>query len=217
VSAYGGVIAINRAVDIATAQRLAEQFIEVLLAPSYTDDAFALLSEKKNVRILELPQWPPQADELDTKTVLGGQLVQTRDRVQETREQMQVISARAPDEREWEDMLFAWRVCRYVRSNAIVLVRDGATVGIGAGQMSRVDAVRLAVEKARDAQPDLLAGAVMASDAFFPFPDGVEVGLEAGITAVIQPGGSVRDELVSAAVDAAGAAMVATGVRHFRH
>jgi len=217
LSAYGGVIAINRAVELDCAQRLAEQFIEVLLAPSYTDDAFALLSEKKNVRILELPDWPPQADDLDIKTVLGGQLVQTRDRVSETREQMQVISARAPDEREWQDMLFAWRVCRYVRSNAIVLARDGATVGIGAGQMSRVDAVRLAVEKARDAQPELLAGAVMASDAFFPFPDGVELGLEAGITAVIQPGGSVRDELVTAAVDAASAAMVATGVRHFRH
>jgi phosphoribosylaminoimidazolecarboxamide formyltransferase/IMP cyclohydrolase len=217
VSAYGGVIALNREVDAKAAQGLTAQFIEVLLAPGYTSDALALLTEKKNVRILELPDWPDPERELETKSVLGGQLVQTRDAVLETSEQMQVLSARAPGEREWQDMLFAWRVCRYVRSNAIVLARDGATVGIGAGQMSRVDAVRIAVEKARDAQPELLAGAVMASDAFFPFPDGVEVGLEAGITAVIQPGGSVRDDLVIAAVDAAGAAMVATGVRHFRH
>ena len=137
---------------------------------------------------------------------------------------MQVMSARAPSEREWQAMVFAWRVCKHVRSNAIVIaVVDqtsgtlGATIGIGAGQMSRVDAVRIAVEKARAFQPELLSGAALASDAFFPFPDGPQLALDAGVSAIIQPGGSVRDELTVEAVDAAGAAMVATGVRHFRH
>jgi phosphoribosylaminoimidazolecarboxamide formyltransferase/IMP cyclohydrolase len=216
-SAYGGVIAVNRPIDEAFATALSQQFIEVLLAPSYEPAALAVLQEKKNVRLLELAPWPPRSTEVESKAVIGGQLVQTRDEVSETREQMRVISARQPDEREWSDMLFAWRVCRHVRSNAIVLARDRATVGIGAGQMSRVDAVRIAVEKAQAAQPDQLAGAAMASDAFFPFPDGVQEGLKAGVSAVIQPGGSVRDEVVVEAVDAAGAAMVATDRRHFRH
>jgi phosphoribosylaminoimidazolecarboxamide formyltransferase/IMP cyclohydrolase len=130
---------------------------------------------------------------------------------------MRVLTAAAPSEEQWEDMLFAWRVCRHVRSNAIVIARGGATIGIGAGQMSRVDAVRIAIEKARAEQPELLQGAVLASDAFFPFPDGPELALQAGVTAIVQPGGSVRDEEVVAAVDAAAATMVATGVRHFRH
>jgi phosphoribosylaminoimidazolecarboxamide formyltransferase/IMP cyclohydrolase len=149
--------------------------------------------------------------------VIGGLLVQDRDVVTETRQDMKVVGGRAPDEREWTDMLFAWRVCRHVRSNAIVLARDGATIGIGAGQMSRVDSVRIAVEKARAAQPDLLAGAVLASDAFFPFADGPELAIEAGITTVIQPGGSMRDDEVFAAADQAGVAMIVTGRRHFRH
>jgi phosphoribosylaminoimidazolecarboxamide formyltransferase/IMP cyclohydrolase len=137
--------------------------------------------------------------------------------VTETREQMTVMSARQPTEQEWQDMLFAWTVCRHVRSNAIVLARNGATVGIGAGQMSRVDAVRIAIEKASASQPQLLAGAALASDAFFPFADGPELALAAGVRALIQPGGSVRDSEVLAAVDAAQATMVATGTRHFRH
>ncbi len=216
-SAYGGVIALNRPVGEASARELAKQFIEVLLAPAFDEAALAVLRERKNVRLLELRDWPPPSREVESKSVIGGQLVQSRDEVSETREQMQVLSARAPSEQEWQDMLFAWRVCRYVRSNAIVLASGGATVGIGAGQMSRVDAVRIAAEKAQQAQPHLLAGSVMASDAFFPFPDGVEAGLRAGVCAVIQPGGSVRDAEVIAAVDAAGATMVATGRRHFRH
>ena len=216
-SAYGGVIAVNRRVDAAAAEQLSKQFIEVLLAPGYEPEALALLQEKKNVRLLELAHWPAPASELEGKPVLGGRLVQSRDVVDETREQMQVTSSRAPSEQEWEDMLFAWVVCRHVRSNAIVLARDGATIGIGAGQMSRVDAVRIAVEKAQQAQPELLAGSSLASDAYFPFPDGPELAMRAGITALIQPGGSVRDEVVREAVDAAGAAMVATGRRHFRH
>ena len=217
MSAYGGVIALNRRVDVECAQALAGQFIEVLLAPGFDQAALAVLTEKKNVRLLELPAWPAPSHEVEGKPVIGGQLVQTRDVVDETREQMQVLSAAVPAEEQWEDMLFAWRVCRHVRSNAIVIARGGATIGIGAGQMSRVDAVRIAIEKAHDAQPELLQGAALASDAFFPFPDGPELALQAGVTSIIQPGGSVRDEAVVAAADAAGATMVGTGVRHFRH
>jgi phosphoribosylaminoimidazolecarboxamide formyltransferase/IMP cyclohydrolase len=217
VSAYGGVIAVNRQVDRAWAERLAEQFIEVLLAPGYDGDALEVLQAKKNVRLLALPDWPEPLREVEAKAVIGGELAQTHDVVSETREQMGVLSARQPSEAEWADMLFAWRVCRHVRSNAIVIALGGATIGIGAGQMSRVDAVRIAIEKARDAQPELLAGAALASDAFFPFPDGPQLALDAGVSAIIQPGGSVRDEDVVAVVDAAGAAMVATGRRHFRH
>jgi phosphoribosylaminoimidazolecarboxamide formyltransferase / IMP cyclohydrolase len=221
-SAYGGVIAVNRPIDGAFAEELGKQFIEVLLAPGYDAAALEALQVKKNVRLLELHDWPPPLREPEAKPVIGGQLVQTHDAVSETREQMRVTSARQPSEAEWQAMLFAWTVCRHVRSNAIVIAAgDGtsasATIGIGAGQMSRVDAVRIAVEKARAFQPDLLAGAVLASDAFFPFADGPQLALEAGVSAVIQPGGSVRDDEVTAAVDAAGAAMVATGVRHFRH
>jgi phosphoribosylaminoimidazolecarboxamide formyltransferase/IMP cyclohydrolase len=246
LSAYGGVIALDRRVDRACAQRLAEQFVEVLLAPGFDEGALELLREKKNVRLLELARWPPPtepgdtrsteagrhspsaripgsasipepASEVEGKPVLGGELVQTHDVVSETRKQMRVPSANAPTEEQWQDLLFAWRVCRHVRSNAIVIAAGGATIGIGAGQMSRVDAVRIAIEKARAAQPQLLRGAVLASDAFFPFADGPELAIEAGIGAIIQPGGSVRDEEVIAAVDRAGVAMVATGVRHFRH
>ena len=217
LSAYGGVIALNRRVDRACAEQLAGQFIEVLLAPGYDRDALELLTVKKNVRLLELPEWPAPVREMEAKPVIGGLLVQDRDVVSETREQMRVLSARQPGESEWQDMLFAWKVCRHVRSNAIVIALGGATIGIGAGQMSRVDAVRLAIEKAAAAQPDRLIGAALASDAFFPFADGPQLALDAGITAIVQPGGSVRDEEVVAAVDAAGVAMVATDRRHFRH
>jgi phosphoribosylaminoimidazolecarboxamide formyltransferase / IMP cyclohydrolase len=216
-SAFGGVIAVNRAVDGDFARALSGQFIEVLLAPGFDADALAVLSEKKNVRLLELAQPPPPSREVESKPVLGGQLVQTRDVVEEGREQMRPMAAAAPSEQQWQDMVFAWKVCRHVRSNAIVIARDGATIGIGAGQMSRVDAVRIAVEKASATQPDLLAGSVLASDAYFPFAAGPTLALDAGVTAIVQPGGSVRDGEVIAAADAAGMAMVATGIRHFRH
>jgi phosphoribosylaminoimidazolecarboxamide formyltransferase/IMP cyclohydrolase len=220
-SAYGGVIAVNRPVDLAFAEELGKQFIEVLLAPGYDAAALEALQVKKNVRLLELGDWPEPLREVESKPVIGGQLVQTHDVVAETREQMSAMTARQPTEDEWRDLLFAWTVCRHVRSNAIVLAAGGATIGIGAGQMSRVDAVRIAVQKAekfqggRESNP--LAGSSLASDAYFPFPDGPQIALDAGITAIIQPGGSVRDAEVVTAVDAAGAAMVATGVRHFRH
>jgi phosphoribosylaminoimidazolecarboxamide formyltransferase/IMP cyclohydrolase len=216
-SAYGGVIAVNRPVDLAFAEELCKQFIEVLLAPGYDAAALQALQVKKNVRLLELSDWPAPSREDESKPVIGGQLVQTHDVVSETREQMSAIGARQPSESEWRDMLFAWIVCRHVRSNAIVIAAGGATIGIGAGQMSRVDAVRIAIEKAQAFRPEQLAGSALASDAYFPFADGPQLALDAGVTAIIQPTGSVRDEEVIAAVDTAGAAMVATGVRHFRH
>jgi phosphoribosylaminoimidazolecarboxamide formyltransferase/IMP cyclohydrolase len=230
-SAYGGVIALNRRVDRACAEALSGQFIEVLLAPGFDAGALEVLQAKKNVRLLELGPIahassdgpatehasPPSNPALEAKPVIGGLLVQDRDAVTETRAQMRVVSTRAPSEEQWEDMLFAWRVCRHVRSNAIVIAAGQATIGIGAGQMSRVDAVRIAVEKAREFQPERLSGAVLASDAYFPFPDGPQLAIDAGVAAIIQPAGSVRDELVVAATDEAGVAMVATDVRHFRH
>ncbi|HEX4435866.1 MAG TPA: bifunctional phosphoribosylaminoimidazolecarboxamide formyltransferase/IMP cyclohydrolase [Solirubrobacteraceae bacterium] len=216
-SAYGGVIAMNRRVDAACAEQLSQQFIEVLLAPGFEPDALDVLQGKKNVRLLELAHWPAPTSEPEGKPVLGGRLVQSGDTVDETREQMRTISSREPTEQEWRDMLFAWIVCRHVRSNAIVLARDGATIGIGAGQMSRVDAVRIATEKAKAFRPELLAGAALASDAYFPFADGPELAIGAGVSAIIQPAGSVRDQDVIDAIDAAGAAMVATDRRHFRH
>lgn len=221
ISAFGGVIAINRPVDRTCAEAIAGQFVEVLLAPRFDEDALAVLTEKKNVRLLELRDWPEPAGGLEAKGVIGGVLVQDRDEVAETAEQMSVMSTRQPSEQEWQDMRFAWQVCRHVRSNAIVIAREGATIGIGAGQMSRVDAVRIAIEKAQAAQGedglDLLNSSALASDAYFPFADGPRLAIDAGVSAIMQPGGSVRDGEVVAAADAAGIAMVATGVRHFRH
>jgi phosphoribosylaminoimidazolecarboxamide formyltransferase / IMP cyclohydrolase len=216
-SAYGGVIALNRRVDLAAAEALSKQFIEVLLAPGFDPDALEVLSEKKNVRLLELPDWPARGEGMEAKPVLGGVLSQSRDLVSETRKQMRTISKAEPSDAQWDDLLFAWKVCRHVRSNAIVIARAGATIGIGAGQMSRVDAVNIALEKARSTQPQLLTGSALASDAFFPFADGPQLAIDAGVTALIQPGGSVRDEEVVATADTAAVAMVATGVRHFRH
>jgi phosphoribosylaminoimidazolecarboxamide formyltransferase/IMP cyclohydrolase len=214
LSAYGGVIALNHRVDRACAEALVGQFVEVLFAPGYDDDALEVLSAKPNIRLLDNRE--PRAwrtSELQLRQVVGGMLVQDRDAALDEREDMQVASQRQPMEAEWDELLFAWTVCKHVRSNAIVISRDRATLGIGAGQMSRVDSVRLALEKA---QSDV-AGSVMASDAYFPFPDGPQMALDAGVSAVIQPGGSVRDPQVVEAIDAAGAAMVFTSRRHFRH
>ena len=214
VSAFGGVIATNRPIDGEFAEALSKQFIEVLVAPGYDDAALEVLTQKQNVRLLENGERRRVGPEFEVKQVMGGMLVQDRDHLIVQRPSMQVATKRAPSEREWADLLFAWRVCRYVRSNAIVLAREGATVGIGAGQMSRVDSVRLAVEKAR---VETLEGAVLASDAFFPFSDGPQIAIDAGITAIIQPGGSVRDPETIDAADASDVAMVMTGERHFRH
>jgi phosphoribosylaminoimidazolecarboxamide formyltransferase/IMP cyclohydrolase len=214
MSAFGGVICLNRPVDLETAEALSQQFIEVLFAPGYSEDALELLSRKENLRILEdNERRKPDISERDVKTVEGGLLVQDRDLGLEERAEMEVVTARKPTERQWGEMLFAWKVCKHVRSNAIVLAKDLATLGIGAGQMSRVDSVRLAIEKS---QADL-TGSALASDAFFPFADGPELAIEAGVEAIIQPGGSVRDHEVVEAADKAGIVMVFTRRRHFRH
>jgi phosphoribosylaminoimidazolecarboxamide formyltransferase / IMP cyclohydrolase len=222
LSAFGGVIALNRSVDRALAERLHERFVEVLIAPAYDQDALPVLKQKEAVRLLETTEqrgYEPR--ERDVKRVRGGLLVQDPDRLDERRESMQVVTQASPDGKQWEDLWFAWKVCRHVRSNAIVIAKDGATLGIGAGQMSRVDSVRIAIEKAHlargEAADGLLAGSVAASDAFFPFPDGAQLAIDAGVTALVQPGGSVRDSEVIAACDEAGTAMVFTGRRHFRH
>ena len=213
-AAFGGIVAVNRPVAIALAERLAEHFVELVFAPGYDDEALGLLRQKQNLRVLETRERRRvNPGERDLRRVMGGILVQDYDYESEDREMMAVVSQRTPSEREWGDLSFAWRVAKHVKSNAIVLARDLQTVGIGAGQMSRVDAVRLAVEKA--AVP--LDGASLASDAFFPFADGPEVAFAAGVTSVIQPGGARRDAEVVGAADAAGAAMVLTGRRHFSH
>jgi phosphoribosylaminoimidazolecarboxamide formyltransferase / IMP cyclohydrolase len=215
-SAYGGVVVLNRDVDGALGEKLAAQFVEVLFAPGYDDDALAALTRKQGTRILiDRERRRVEADFRAFKRVLGGLLVQDPDTEIEDREGWEVACG-APDERQWGDLVFAWRVCKHVSSNAIVLVRDLATIGIGAGQMSRVDAVRIAVEKAQ-AHGHEVAGSALASDAFFPFADGPRVALDAGTTSIVQPGGSKRDDDVIEAVQLAGATMVFTGRRHFRH
>jgi len=222
VSAYGAVIVVNRPVDVALAEALHENFVEVLLAPDYEDAALEVLQQKEAIRIL-CDEERRQADptERDVKRVRGGLLVQDRDGDPEPRQIMETVTKTEPSDEQWDDLLFAWTVVRHVRSNAIVIAKGGATLGIGAGQMSRVDSVRLAVEKCRDARGEeagaLLAGAAIASDAFFPFADGPQAAIDAGAATVIQPGGSKRDGEVIEACDAAGIPMVFTKHRHFRH
>lgn len=217
LSAFGGVIAVNRTVDKQFAEALLKQFCEVIFAPQFTPEAVELLSSKPNMRILEDGERRKvNIAERDYKRVMGGLLVQDRDMGLEDRTEMEVVTTRKPTEAEWGEMLFAWKVCKHVRSNAIVLSNDLAAVGIGAGQMSRVDSVRLAIEKAGIAGSPLM-GAAMASDAFFPFSDGPQLGIDAGVTAIIQPGGSKRDPEVVEAADAAGISMVFTHRRHFKH
>ena len=217
-SAFGGVLAFNRPVDGGLADALVQQFAEVLFAPGYDDAGLATLSGRPNLRILcDDERQPLHLAEPDLKQVAGGLLVQDRDLDTQERSEMTVATRREPTDAEWSELLFAWRVCKHVRSNAIVLASGEASVGIGAGQMSRVDSVRIALEKAREAQPDALHGAVLASDAYFPFPDGPQAAIDAGVTAIVQPGGSVRDDLTIEACDAAGVAMVFTSRRHFKH
>jgi phosphoribosylaminoimidazolecarboxamide formyltransferase / IMP cyclohydrolase len=214
VSAFGGIIALNRRVDAALAEALSQQFIEVLVAPGYDEDALEILTRKPNVRILDdRERRRPVGVPIDMRQVDGGLLVQDRDVEVDAREAMEVATATQPDEGQWEDLLFAWRVAKHVKSNAVVIARDLSTVGIGAGQMSRVDSVELAVRKAQSP----LEGSVLASDAFFPFADGPQAAIDAGVRAIIQPGGSMRDAEVVAAADAAGTPMVFTRRRHFRH
>ncbi|HSN21892.1 MAG TPA: bifunctional phosphoribosylaminoimidazolecarboxamide formyltransferase/IMP cyclohydrolase, partial [Usitatibacter sp.] len=212
-SAFGGIIAFNRPVDGPTAEAVGRQFVEVVIAPSYDAAARKLFAAKKNVRLLEIGV-EKGANRLELKRVGGGLLAQTPDEFDVA--EMRVVTKRPPSEAERNDLLFAFRVARFVKSNAIVFCKDGRTLGVGAGQMSRVDSTRIAAIKAKNAGLRL-RGSVAASDAFFPFRDGLDVVAQAGASAVIQPGGSVRDDEVIAAADEQGLAMVFTGMRHFRH
>ena len=215
-SAYGGVVVLNREVDGQLGEKLAEQFVEVLLAPGFTGEALEALRRKQNTRVLvDRERRVDEPGERHFKRVIGGMLVQDADSDIDDREAWTVACGK-PEELQWGDLVFAWRVCKHVSSNAIVLAKNLATVGIGAGQMSRVDAVRIAVEKAAAHGHDV-HGAALASDAFFPFPDGPRIALDAGVTSMVQPGGSRRDQDVIDAVEKAGAVMVFTGRRHFRH
>jgi phosphoribosylaminoimidazolecarboxamide formyltransferase / IMP cyclohydrolase len=211
LSAFGGIVAVNGELEEPTARAIGEIFTEVVVAPSYSDGAREVLGEKKNLRLVRAHVGPDTM--LDVRLLPGGALAQDHDLVTERRDDMKVVTSREPTQDEWRDLLFAWQVVARVKSNAIVLAKDGATVGIGAGQMSRVEPVEIAARKAGERSK----GAVMASEAFFPFRDGVDAAAAAGITAIIQPGGSVRDDEILAAAEEHGMAMVLTGRRHFRH
>ena len=224
VSAFGGIVALNRKLDAAAAAEIVKIFTEVIIAPDADDEAIALIGAKKNLRLLLTGGLPdPRSAGLTLRTVAGGLLVQGRDNAVVDDMELKVVTRRAPSAQELADLTFAFRICKHVKSNAIVYAKQGATVGIGAGQMSRVDSSRIAAWKAAEAakaaglSESLAKGAVVASDAFFPFADGLLAAAEAGATAVIQPGGSMRDEEVIRAADEAGLAMVLTGHRHFRH
>jgi phosphoribosylaminoimidazolecarboxamide formyltransferase/IMP cyclohydrolase len=224
VSAFGGIVAVNRTLDGPAAEKIAAIFSEVIVAPDADEDARRILAKKKNLRVLLTGALPdPAATGLTLKTLAGGFLAQSRDAGRIDRAALKLVTERAPTERELEDLLFAFKVCKHVKSNAIIYARDLATVGIGAGQMSRVDSARIAAWKGAEAAKaaggatPLTQGSVVASDAFFPFADGLLATIEAGATAVIQPGGSIRDDEVIKAANDAGVAMVFTGMRHFRH
>ena len=216
-SAFGGIIAFNRELDADTASAIVErQFVEVIIAPAVSGDAQSIIGQKENVRLLQTGAWSAPVPTRDFKRVNGGLLVQDRDDGMIDRDNLNTVTNRAPTEAEWADLLFAWKVAKFVKSNAIVYAANQRTIGVGAGQMSRVNSARIAAIKAEHAGLTV-EGAVMASDAFFPFRDGIENAAARGIAAVIQPGGSMRDEEVIAAADEAGMAMVFTGMRHFRH
>jgi len=215
-SAFGGIIAFNKELDVETAQAIVDkQFVEVIIAPKVAAGVSEVVAQKKNVRLLECGEWPAESSpRFDFKRVNGGLLVQEADLL--LNGELKVVTKRAPTEKEWQDLNFSWRVAKFVKSNAIVYCKDGMTIGVGAGQMSRVNSARIAAIKAEHAGLDV-KGAAMASDAFFPFRDGIDNAAAVGVTAVIQPGGSIRDKEVIAAADEAGIAMVFTGMRHFRH
>lgn len=216
-SAFGGIIAFNEELDAETARAIIDrQFVEVIIAPTVSDAAQEIISEKKNVRLLACGKWGGNAICLDYKRVTGGMLLQTRDNGMVSAEDLKVVTEKAPSEQEMADLAFCWKVAKYVKSNAIVYAKNGMTIGVGAGQMSRVYSAKIAGIKASDENLEV-KGSVMASDAFFPFRDGIDAAAEAGVTAVIQPGGSMRDEEVIAAANEHGIAMVFTGMRHFRH
>ena len=214
-SAFGGIIAFNRPVDAATAEEISKQFAEVIIAPAYEADAVTVFSRKKNLRLLTVANGASHND-YDFKRVGGGLLVQTPDTQLCAESDLKVVTKKQPTSAQIADMMFAWNIARFVKSNTIVYARDGMTLGVGAGQMSRVDSAKIAAMKA-DEFGHSLAGCAVASDAFFPFRDGLDVVIDHGATCVIQPGGSIRDDEVIAAADERGIVMVFTGERHFRH
>ena len=216
-SAFGGIIAFNRELDADTAEAIIErQFVEVIIAPAISEAALAVTAAKQNLRVLSCGEWSESRPALDYKRVNGGLLVQDRDLGMVGLSDIKVVSKRQPTEEQLQDLLFAWKVAKFVKSNAIVYAASGQTIGVGAGQMSRINSARIAAIKAEQAGLEV-AGSVMASDAFFPFRDGIDNAAKVGISAVIQPGGSIRDEEVIAAADEHDMAMVFTGMRHFRH
>jgi phosphoribosylaminoimidazolecarboxamide formyltransferase/IMP cyclohydrolase len=219
VSAFGGILAFNRKLEANLAEEIAKMFVEAIIAPDISDEAKTILAKKKNVRILLTGENNKINNSLMVKSVVGGFLVQENDSEQTTQEELNVVTKRIPNDDEIKEMLFAFKVCKHVKSNAIVLTKNNASIGIGAGQMSRVDSSRIAALKAEDCKvdPERANGSVLASDAFFPFADGVEQAARAGVTAIIQPGGSIRDEEVIAEANKHNIAMVFTGKRHFRH
>lgn len=213
VSAFGGIVALNRKVNAETAKEIAETFVEVVIAPGYDIDALEIFGKQPNLRVLDVAGLPMRIEGLEMRRVVGGMLIQDFDLVTFDKEKLNVVTKRPPTEEEMKALEFAWKVCKHVKSNAILIANNNATVGVGAGQMSRVDSAKIAVMKARSE----LKGCVAASDAFFPFPDGLQVLADAGITAVIQPGGSMRDKEVIEIADKYNIAMVMTGIRHFKH
>lgn len=215
VSAFGGIIGFNKIVDSSTAQEIITTFVEAIIAPDYENEALKILSKKKNIRLMKLPMMKEKTDQnqLDFKRVSGGILLQNKDSVDLIESQLKVVTEKQPTDDQWEALRFAWKVAKHVKSNAIVFALKDRTIGIGAGQMSRVDSTKIAIEKARSS----LKGSVMASDAFFPFRDAVDTAAEQGISAIIQPGGSIRDDEVIAAANEHKIAMVFTGIRHFKH
>jgi phosphoribosylaminoimidazolecarboxamide formyltransferase/IMP cyclohydrolase len=220
VSAFGGIFAFNKELDVATAEQISEIFAEVVIAPSFSELAKEVLSKKKNLRLLETGKAEHQPkNSLNIKSITGGFLIQEKDSIIFDEEDLKIVTKRKPTKQEMNDLLFAFTVCKHVKSNAIIYAKDGATVGVGAGQMSRVDSSRIGAWKAKETNKNSNSakGAVLASDAFFPFADGLEAAAEHGVTAVIQPGGSIRDDEVIKAADKANIAMVFTGIRHFRH
>lgn len=213
VSAFGGIVALNRKVDAKTAKEIAETFVEVVIAPGYDAEALEIFSKQQNLRVLDVEGLPLKIEGLEMRRVVGGMLVQDFDLISYDKNNLKVVTKKTPTKEELQALEFAWKICKHVKSNAILIAKKNATVGVGAGQMSRVDSAKIAVMKARTE----LKGCVAASDAFFPFPDGLEVLAEAGITAVIQPGGSMRDKEVIEIADKYNIAMVFTGIRHFKH
>jgi phosphoribosylaminoimidazolecarboxamide formyltransferase/IMP cyclohydrolase len=215
VSIFGGIVAVNRPLDGPTAQELASIFLEIVIAPDFEEEALDILKAKKNLRLLRIPGLgqKPAGNRLDMKRVVGGMLLQDADLMDLEPDKLQVVTEKRPSEDEMEDLLFAWKAVKHVKSNAIVVAKDMATLGVGAGQMNRINSARFALEQAGDEAK----AAVLASDAFFPFPDVVEAAGEAGISAIIQPGGSIRDDESIKAANALGISMIFTGIRHFKH